>query len=52
MNVLLIRHDTSGTTWREFHIGFDSDFEHLTRIIKADLNTVGVTRLEIIPEGS
>lgn len=53
MKVLLVRHDADGASWQEYHDILEDwgDWHQLCDTMKAHLNTTGVTRLEILPEG-
>ena len=51
MEVLVIRHDADGTvSWKTYDRYPDSTPYSLLDDIEAHLNTVGVSRIEIIPE--
>jgi len=53
MDILLIRHEADGSSWKEYPLDFPCDWDVLLGDLKADLNTPGITRLEIlmIPQG-
>ena len=51
MRVLIIRHDTDGVTWQTHALDAEWEYADFLSVVRAHLNTIGVTRLEIIPEG-
>jgi YD repeat-containing protein len=54
MNILVMRYEKDGSQSWEVHElhRYDYDWEGFGKLLRAHLNTEGVTKLEIIPEAS